>query len=135
MKTLEEVKKTVEGYLEMLKRLMENERLTLKEAKTGDKYNYHGVYVITRPDNDEVVYAGKTTTGSTGIKRRIEAHLRISKIGKSNLKAFLKKHRDYPQNPKEYYVRGIEIEDPRERGLFECFLISVLNPPFNRIMK
>jgi len=117
----------------MLKRLMENERLTLKEAKTGDKYNHHGVYVLTRPDNDEVVYVGKTTTGSTGIKRRIEAHLRISKIGKSNLKAFLKKHRDYPQDPKEYYVRGIEIEDPRERGLFECFLISVLNPPFNRV--
>jgi hypothetical protein len=133
MKALEEVKKTVEGYLEMLKRLMENERLTLKEAKTGDKYNYHGVYVLTRPDNDEVVYAGKTTKKKDGIKGRIKDHLAISGKGKSDLKAFLKKHRDCPQDPKEYYVRGIEIEDLRERGLFEYFLISVLNPPFNKV--
>jgi hypothetical protein len=73
MKALEEVKKTVYGYLEMLKRLMENERLTLKEVKTGNKYNYRGVYVLTRPDNDEVVYAGKTIEKE--IKGRMEDHL------------------------------------------------------------
>jgi hypothetical protein len=131
MKALEEVKKTVYGYLEMLKRLMENERLTLKEVKTGNKYNYRGVYVLTRPDNDEVVYAGKTIEKE--IKGRMEDHLGGS--GESDLKALLKEHRDYPQDPEEYFVRGIKIEDLRERGLFEYFLISVLNPPFNRIMK
>ncbi len=127
-KILERGKTNMYRYLELLQSLMRKEPKTLEEvAKNKNDYNYPGVYVITRPDNDEVVYVGKTES----IRKRMNDHLTSN--GSSDLKEMLKENKCYPQNPEEYYVRSIPIDNSRERGFFEHFVISVLKPPFNKV--
>lgn len=86
-----------------------------------------GVYILLTPDGSKIVYAGKTVMKT--VAGRIKDHLNIGTS--SDLKGMLGRFKDYPQDANSYLVRYLKIEDDRERGLIEHFLIAILNPPFN----
>jgi len=95
-----------------------------KELKQHD---VKGVYMIIC--NGKSVYVGKTRTGTIGTRMR--DHVNITEP--SDLNQMIKRHTDFPQEVSEYEVQYIEISNDRRRGLVEDFVISVLNPPFNRV--
>lgn len=92
------------------------------------RFNVKGAYAISTPDDNGIVYVGKTLTKS--VIGRVADHRNINT--KSDLKGMLKFSPTYSQNIGDYLVRCIEIPDGRQRSLFEHFAISVLQPTFNR---
>lgn len=92
------------------------------------QFNVEGVYIISTPDDEKIVYAGKTSTKS--IAERLRDHRNIDTT--SDLKGMLKLFADYPQDIDNYLVRCVEVTDSRERTLFEHFAISILQPVFNK---
>ena len=92
------------------------------------QFDVEGVYVISTPDDEKIVYVGKTRTKS--VIGRLSDH-RIMDTN-SDLKGMLKLFPDYPQETDQYLARCIKVTDPRKRTYFEHFLISILQPPFNK---
>ncbi len=92
------------------------------------QFNVKGVYVITTPDDNKIVWVGKTTT--LKVYERIKHHCTLRQS--SDLNVVLKKHLDYPQDCNKYLVRCFEETDTRQRGQLEHFLIGVLQPVFNK---
>jgi len=92
------------------------------------RFNIEGVYAISTPGDNEIVYVGKTLTKS--VIGRIADHRNIDTM--SDLKGMLKLLTNYPQEVDSYLVRCIEVTDARQRTLFEHFAISVLQPAFNK---
>ena len=84
--------------------------------------------MIRRPDNSEIIYVGKTRINT--VSNRIRDHLIVNNT--SDLKNFLIKNQNYPQDKNLYEVQYIQIDDERERTFFEHFTISVLTPKFNK---
>lgn len=92
------------------------------------RFTVEGVYIISTPDDSEIVYVGRTRTKSV-IGRLID-HRNIDT--KSDLKGMLMLFSDYPQEIDDYLVRCLDVADARKRTFLEHFLISVLQPPFNK---
>ena len=96
--------------------------------KTADSL---GVYAISRPDTNEIVYVGKTKTKT--IQGRMYDHLK-HKHGDtdSDLANMVIKREKLPQNYSDYLVRYLPINESRDRMRFEMFAISVLDPALNK---
>ena len=88
-------------------------------GKKPIQFNVQGVYVISTPDDREIVYVGKTRTSS--IIERLSDH----RSGRSDLKGMLKQEID------RHLVRCVEIANSLKRTYFEFFLIGILQPPCN----
>ena len=86
------------------------------------------VYLISTPDDSEIVYAGMTV--SQIVADRFHDHRNLR--GGSDLRGILPRHLTYPQSADDYRVRWVSINDSRERKFFESFVIGTLCPPFNR---
>lgn len=91
-------------------------------------FKIKGVYLISTPDDDEIVYIGKTKTKT--IAGRIEDHRSIGTD--SNLRRMLELYPKYPKEIKEYHIRCKEIKNERERTFFKYFAIGILQPHFNK---
>ena len=85
-----------------------------------------GVYVISDPDDAEVVYVGRTIKALEGLRQRIRDHIKNSEPSDLNQK--LGGDRDLAAN---HNVRVLPISDADERRLTEAFATGVLNPKFN----
>jgi hypothetical protein len=92
------------------------------------QFNVKGVYAISTPNDGEVVYVGKTLTKS--VIGRLSDHRSICTT--SDLKGMLKLFPNYPQEINNYVVRCIQIDDPRRRTFVEYFIISAIQPAFNK---
>jgi len=118
----------------MLFELLKKEPIAVQDivylfGRNISQFYVEGVYMISTPDDNEIVYVGKTRTKS--VAGRVKDHRSINT--NSDLKGMLSKlFKDYPQDIDNYLVRCIEIRDPRERTFFEHFLISILQPHFNK---
>ena len=93
-----------------------------------EQFKVQGVYIITTPDDSQIVWVGETTT--LKVYERIKHHCSLKQS--SDLNVVLKKYPDYPQDCNVYLVRCLEETDSRERGQLEHFLIGVLQPVFNK---
>ena len=93
-----------------------------------EQFKVQGVYVITTPDDSEIVWVGETRTKK--VCERIEAHCNLNQ--NSDLNVVLKKNLNYPQDYNTYMVRCLEEIDFKKRGQLEHFLIGVLQPVFNK---
>ena len=100
--------------------------IILKEKP--EQFKVEGVYIITTPDDKKIVWVGETTT--LKVNERIKHHCTLKQS--SDLNVVLKNYPDYPQDYNVYLVRCLEETDARQRGQLEHFLISVLQPVFNR---
>jgi hypothetical protein len=127
---LEEHSAQVSKFSTQLLELLSTDAYTVHDImmKKPTRFNVEGVYIITTPDDNKIVYVGKTRTKS--VLDRIRDHLNIDT--NSDLKGMLKLFPAYPQEIYEYLIRCIDIPDARERTFFEYFLISILQPPFNK---
>ncbi|MFX0199170.1 MAG: hypothetical protein ACFFCW_23855 [Candidatus Hodarchaeota archaeon] len=110
--------------------LLSADPLTVREIldMRPPRFDVEGVYVISTPDDGEIVYVGKTRTKS--VIGRVSDHRDTDT--KSDLKGMLRLFPDYPQEVNNYLVRCINISDARKRTFFEHFSIGVLSPPFNK---
>ena len=88
---------------------------------------HQGVYVITDPDDNEVVYIGKTNGGTKekGVADRIWGHCDKGSDIQNSLGIG-------PQEMKNYNVRTKPFSEPKERGLTELYGIAVCGPRGNR---
>lgn len=122
------ITKNIQIMKEELYNLLHATKFKVLEVKNNvNQYNFKGVYLISC--NEKLIYVGKTRTGTIGT--RIRDHVNITEP--SDLNQMIKRHTNFPQQISEYDVQYIEIFDDRHRGLIEDFVISVLNPPFNRV--
>jgi hypothetical protein len=113
---------------ESLDRLLAAKKFKVLDVKNSpSQHNVKGVYLIST--NEKIIYVGKTRTGTIGT--RLRDHVNIKE--RSDLNQMIKQHENYPQEIKEYDVQHIEVSEDRERGRVENFIISILNPPFNKI--
>jgi len=87
-----------------------------------------GVYLILSPPDGHVVYAGMTQHRNH-ICRRLGDHRNGN--ASCDLPVMLSQHAEMPQAIEEYRVKWLEIEDPRDRYLFEQFVVGVLSPELN----
>ena len=115
-------------YTRELEILINSKHYSISKV-VGDNVNFgfKGVYIISTPKDESIVYAGET--GKT-IQKRMKDHL--SGASDSDLKSMLIYYQKYPLNPKNYLVRCIKKESTRDRIYFENFLKSILKPPFNK---
>ena len=129
MKT-QDASSSIKEHRERLTRLLNSISQTVRDVAFDlpTEFDVEGVYIISTPDDKEMVYTGRTKTKS--VTGRVQDHRRIN-TG-SDLKGMLKTHKSYPQETDDYKVRCIEIIDPRERTFFEYFVIGVLKPAFNK---
>jgi len=120
----------ISRFFSQLFELLSTYPLAIRDVLTNrpSRFNLEGVYVISIPDDSEIVYVGKTRTKS--VIERLRDHRSIDT--KSDLKGMLKLFSNYPQEINDYLVRCAEVTDPRKRTMFEHFLISILQPPFNK---
>jgi len=86
-----------------------------------------GVYAISTPVDDRMVYAGRTKSKS--IAGRIADH-RNTDAG-SDLRGMLKRNPQLPQRIEDCRVRYVGIRDDRDRLFFEYFAIGCLAPALN----
>lgn len=127
---LRDVSSIIEDHKEKLARLLISSTHTIQDVAFSlhTKFDIGGVYVISTPNDKEIVYAGRTKTKS--VVGRIRDHRSINTS--SDLKGMVRINPSYPQGIDSYRVRCIEIIDPRERLFFEHFVIGVLKPTFNK---
>ncbi len=92
------------------------------------EFNVEGIYCISTPADDEIVYVGKTRSKS--VIGRMKDHRSINT--NSDLKGMLKLFPEYPQSIDDYLIRCIEVTDSWQRAFTEHFAIGVLQPPFNK---
>jgi hypothetical protein len=117
-----------------IERLLSAEAISIAALLDApDRHKVPGVYVISTPNDDEIVYIGKTRTGT--IASRLKDHRSLDdKQAKSSsdLRGMLSRNRNYPSKPEEYLVRYFQIDQEKDRHWFEHFAIGVLAPPFNK---
>jgi hypothetical protein len=120
----------VSGLKKQLTRLLTSEAVSIGRV-LADKPNgfaVSGVYAISTPADDEIVYVGKTRTKP--IIGRLADHRSLDT--KSDLRGMLKIHSDYPQQINEYVARCLCVVDDRQRTFLEHFCIGVVQPRFNK---
>ena len=126
--TESEISDSITLMKESIERLFAAKKFKILDVKNNtSKHNVKGVYLITT--NEKITYVGKTRTGTIG--SRLRDHVNIKE--RSDLNQMIKQHENFPQEIKEYDVQYIKISEGRERGRVENFIISILNPPFNKI--
>jgi hypothetical protein len=121
---------TILNYKHFLERLLSSKALPLVTVVQNKpfEFNVEGVYVISTPDDSKVVYVGKTRK-LTVIGRMFD-HRNTGTT--SDLRGMLKLFSNYPQERDSYLIRCLEVENERNRALLEHFVISVIDPPFNK---
>jgi hypothetical protein len=85
-----------------------------------------GIYAITDPEDEHVVYIGKTNKNKDGIRGRVRSH-----AGKG--RRLLKKLGVTPEVFRKYNVRALAITDASIRGAAELYGIAVHMPKGNLI--
>jgi ribosomal protein S3 len=94
---LEEHSVRISEFRSQLSKLLSTDTLTIHNIlmKKPSRFNVKGVYLISTPDDNEIVYVGKTRTKS--VIGRLSDHR--TKDTKSDLKMLkLKLFSDYPQD-------------------------------------
>ena len=88
---------------------------------------HQGIYAITDPTDQEVVYIGKTNDGTVekGVADRVCGHTQKNSSLQESLGID-------PGTLKTYHVRTIAIPEPGDRGLAELYGIAVCAPRGNR---
>lgn len=119
---------TINEMQNELNKLLQSTKYKIIEIKNNPRHNFEGVYVIRTP-NSQIVYVGKTRTGT--ISDRMRQHLDLRET--SDLRVMITSHPDLPQNRDQYLVQYIEIKEPRKRGFFEDFCVSILKPILNKV--
>ncbi len=126
---MEKYKRRILGYLKKLKELLKSDCYKFDYIlKNKEKFDFEGVYIISKPENLIPIYAGKTDTKK--ISGRVYDHKTLSEG--SDLKGMVKNKPNFSQNIEEYNIRFMEIKNDRKRMLFENFIISALNPELNK---
>lgn len=87
----------------------------------------HGVYVITDPDDNEIVYVGRSISARDGLGQRIYDHIYNSESSDLNQK--LGGDRELT---KRHLIRIVELPDFDIRRFAEHFGIAILQPKLNR---
>jgi excinuclease UvrABC nuclease subunit len=93
-----------------------------------DRYpKRHGVYVISDPEDSEIVYVGMSRTAKEGVGQRLKDHLnnKEAAVLKSMVGGDKKK-------AEQYFVRIIEVDDNITRRNLEALAIGALSPKFNK---
>jgi hypothetical protein len=132
----QQIPMSIDAWAERIRRLTERlEKLLSSQlyliGDVADKNTSHGaygVYVIRTPDGSKVVYAGRTK--SKDMAGRMFDHLNSGTA--SDLGGMLKLNPYYPQEKRKYLVQYANVPENRDRIMFEYFVISVLEPPFNK---
>ncbi|MCH7561909.1 MAG: GIY-YIG nuclease family protein [Thaumarchaeota archaeon] len=114
----------IKEHKESLVRLLNAAKITLKTMSNREQLA--GVYILSRPDNGDVVYVGK----SENIPERMSQH--INGNGDSTLKNNLEHHPSYQQNASKYRIQYRRMANDKERLVFEDYVRSVIKPEFNR---
>ena len=127
---LETYIENISNQKDLLIKLLSRRSLSIAHIRREkpSSFNVKGVYIISKPDDQDIVYAGKTNTKT--IIGRISDHMTANT--KSDLKIMLNDFRGYPKDAEDYMVRCVEINDMRERAFFEHFVIGALRPMFNK---
>ena len=125
-------KKEIEKWKEKLEELLSKKAELISNVSKNKNIHELGVYAISRPDDSEIIYVGKTKTKT--IQGRMYDHLK-HKHGDTDsdlANMVLKRRHKYPQDYSNYLVRYLPLEDTRDRMRFEMFAISILNPDLNK---
>ena len=128
---IEKYKKEIERWEEKLEELLSKKPELISNVAKNKNIREKGVYAISRPDTNEIVYVGKTKTKT--IQGRMYDHLK-HKHGDtdSDLANMVLKRPYLPQDYLNYSVRYLPLEDSRDRMIFEMFTISILDPKLNK---
>lgn len=118
-----EFSSSIKEHKESLKLLLNAAIITLKTMSNREQFA--GVYILSRPDNEDIVYVGE----SGNIPDRMSQHIGG---GNSTLKNKLEHRPSYPQNPSRYKIQYRRMANDRERLIFENYVRSILKPEFNR---
>lgn len=125
------MKKRIDELEARLTALIESAPVSIAAILAGNDASaaVPGVYLLSAPDKPAaIVYAGRTK--SKTIHGRLCDHCQLKTH--SDLAGMLKRFPRFPQAPRDYEARWIEIVDPIERAQLELFAIAVLRPLFNR---
>ena len=127
---LQDSSSNIESHKEKLTRLLYSSVRTIQDVAFSlpAEFDVEGVYVISTPNDKEIVYAGRTKTKL--VIGRIKDHR--STNTNSDLRGMVRINPSYPQGIDTYRVRCTEIIDYKERLFFEHFVIGVLKPAFNK---
>ena len=128
---IEKYKKEIKKWEEKLEELLSKKQELISNVAKNKNIREKGVYAISRPDTNEIVYVGKTKTKT--IQGRMYDHLK-HKHGDtdSDLANMVLKRKHLPQDYPNYLVRYLPLEHSRDRMRFEMFTISILNPDLNK---
>ncbi len=120
----------VNEFSSMLNKLISSDPITFFKALTTKeiKLNVEGVYIISTPNDSEIIYAGKTKSKS--VLGRMKDHFSLKTD--SDLRGMLKLFPSYPRDIDNYLIRCLEVPDARKRTFFEYFATGVLRSPFNK---
>jgi len=83
----------------------------------------HGVYVVSKSKDEEIIYFGRSKTASGGVRQRLRQHF---------YKEALSRYKATRQDVEKFLVRVLEEKDFVARRNLEMFAISVISPRFNR---
>jgi hypothetical protein len=97
-------------------------------VRSKDAHDQPGVYAISCPDDDMVVYVGMTKTKT--VAGRIADHRNSNTT--SDLGGMLKRNLDLPQEIDDFRIRYVVVQDDRDRLFFEYFAIGCLAPALNK---
>ena len=113
---------------ELLLSLRKAEPITIADLLANRRHHdVPGVYAISTPADDEIVYVGRTKIKS--IAGRIADHRTGN--GTSDLREKLRHNAHMPQALEQYFVRYVRVTEPRPRLFFEHFAIGCLAPRLN----
>ena len=126
------MKDEIKKWQNLLEELLVKKPEIISNIAKNKQIQDEGVYVISKPKKiEDIVYVGKTRTLS--IQRRMYDHL-SHKHGDtdSDLANMVIARSHLPQDYKNYLVRFVALENPRDRMRFENFAISILDPELNK---
>ena len=112
--------------MSQLEELLSKDFETMKDAVK--RYpTRHGVYAISNPNDDEIVYVGMSKTAKDGVGQRLSDHLNNKEA--ATLKSMAGGDK---KKAEEYCVRILEEDAFITRRNLEAFAIGVLSPRFNK---
>ena len=91
---------------------------------------FHGVYAISDPLDEEIIYVGLSKTAKGGIGQRLGDHINLTgKSATSILRTFVGGDISLARS---YLVRVLQVDDWTERRNIEAVAIGALSPKFNK---
>ena len=123
-------KRRISELKEYLSSILKSDAIPIYEIikNKPHQFDVRGIYTITTPDDNTIVWVGQTRTKT--VAGRIRDHCKLNQS--SDLNVMLRNYPSYPQDYDAYLVRCFEEVDERERSQLEHFLIGVLQPVFNK---